>query len=230
MFRLVIRIFCLLTHTFLAHLTWLVSQRWSVASSLNQVFARKQHSQEASVCACVCKIHISLMTENVDSGRLGPALCSDTSEPRHTDRVWTVDAVVGEGLPRLLLKLHQWVHTSGCAGSAVQLMDAEHQIQVYIQEFEWGGWADLSRSALNPVICKITRAGWPATKVPVDCWKLNQFQVELTELCQLTVGSAQGPVSQSNMTYLWAELRFSGVTKLTHSYPGLTTIVTCTAA
>lgn len=63
MFRLVIRIFCLLTHTFLAHLTWLVSQRWSVASSLNQVFARKQHSQEASVCACVCKIHISLMTE-----------------------------------------------------------------------------------------------------------------------------------------------------------------------
>lgn len=166
MFRLVIRIFCLLTHTFLAHLTWLVSQRWSVASSLNQVFARKQHSQEASVCACVCKIHISLMTENVDSGRLGPALCSDTSEPRHTDRVWTVDTVVGEGLPRLLLKLHQWVHTSGCAGSAVQLMDAEHQIQVYIQKFEWGGWADLSRSALNPVICRVYESRMTGDKSP----------------------------------------------------------------
>lgn len=49
-------------------------------------------------------------------------------------------------------------NTSGCTGKAVQLTDAEHQIQVYIKQFEQRGWALMSPSALNPVIWRVCKS------------------------------------------------------------------------
>lgn len=75
-----------------------------MAQSPNQV--PKRHGR-ASVCAF--KIHISLTTEDVDSGRLGPALCFKS----HV-KILNSERCSESGSPRLP------EYTSVCAGRAVQ--------------------------------------------------------------------------------------------------------------
>lgn len=77
-------------------LTWLVSQRCSAALSPSQGAWMEPRKQRGRASVCVCKIHVSLITENLNSGRLSPALCLDTS---YTYRVWTVNVVVRVGHP-----------------------------------------------------------------------------------------------------------------------------------
>lgn len=139
--------FCFLAHTHLtvigshsagAHLAWRDWFHRGVAWHHHPIRcldgnARKQHG---GVSVCVRKIHISLITKTLNSGRLGPALCLDT---RYTYRVGTVNVVQS---PRVFLKLHQWVHLRLCWQCSTA-DDAKHQIQVFHTTVLAGG---LSRS------------------------------------------------------------------------------------
>lgn len=148
------------------------------------------------------------MRETLDSGRLGPELHIQFFNSEHCGE---------SGLPRLRECFWNCTneYTSDCTGSAAQLMDAKHQIQVYIHN-------GCSREAEHvchdqPQILssgEFTRAGWP-TGVPVHCWRLNHFsrlrpQQRLSQQSSTNSPSCllKGPLSWNDTSHLWLNSGF----------------------
>lgn len=96
----------------------------------------------ASVCACFVKYNISFITEKPRQWETGSSFAFGHKLTQKQEfEQWTVVVRVGCTVSYcdLHLKLHQWEHLRLRWHRRSSLKDAEHQIQVYIQQFEQGG-------------------------------------------------------------------------------------------